>query len=174
MGDILDKLKGGDLRSIGKADEVVVEILKDETLFAEVFQGVFNQEAVVRMRASDVLEKVSRIHPGYLQCVKRQLIEVVSNIEQQEVRWHVAQMLPRLELQANEIVEVLDILIGWLKNSKSNIVKVNSIQALADIAEQHNEYKLFVVRNIEEAMLGTSSAVINRGKKLLEKLNAKW
>ena len=38
MSGILYKLKGGDLRSIGKSGEVVQDIL-DPRLFGEVFEG---------------------------------------------------------------------------------------------------------------------------------------
>jgi len=38
MTDILSKLKGGDLRSKGKSEEVVADILKHPFLFGEVFR----------------------------------------------------------------------------------------------------------------------------------------
>jgi hypothetical protein len=40
MSDILHKLKCGDLRSIGKADEVVQDILNKPSLFKKVFKGM--------------------------------------------------------------------------------------------------------------------------------------
>ncbi len=50
MGRILQKLKGGDLRSIGRAEEVVQDILNNPVLFAEVFEGMLDNELLVRMR----------------------------------------------------------------------------------------------------------------------------
>ena len=50
MSQILQKLKGGDLRSIGRADEVVQDILENPALFGEVFEGMFNDDPRVRMR----------------------------------------------------------------------------------------------------------------------------
>lgn len=88
--NLLLKLKSGDLRSIGKADEVVQDILNDPSLFKEVFEGMLNKDPVIRMRSADAIEKVSVKHPEYLQPFKSKLINHVSKIEQQEVRWHVA------------------------------------------------------------------------------------
>lgn len=61
MSDILSKLKGGDLRSKGKSEEVVADILNQPFLFGEVFEGMLNDDPVVRMRAADAIEKVSRL-----------------------------------------------------------------------------------------------------------------
>jgi len=63
---ILDKLRGGDLRSIGRADEVVENILAKPPLFDDVFKGLYTS-ACVRMRSADVIEKVTRRHPEYLE-----------------------------------------------------------------------------------------------------------
>ncbi|MCW4033467.1 MAG: hypothetical protein NWF08_08790 [Candidatus Bathyarchaeota archaeon] len=58
MDQILKKLKGGDLRSIGKADEVVEDIIKNPRLFGEIFKGMLDDDPIVRMRSADALEKV--------------------------------------------------------------------------------------------------------------------
>lgn len=171
MSNIIDKLKSGDLRSIGKVKEVVENILQDNALFEAVFNAISNEDAGVRMRASDAIEKVSRVCPQNLQPFKHELIHVISKIEQQEVRWHVAQMLPRLALEGNEIAQVVDLLTSWADNSKSNIVKVNSLQSLADLAETYVEYNPFVKTKIEELMVIGSAAIRSRGKKLLKTLN---
>lgn len=55
MTDSLNKLKGGDLRSKGKSEEVVDDILKQPLLFGEVFNGMLNDDPVVRMRAADAI-----------------------------------------------------------------------------------------------------------------------
>ena len=92
MDEILDKLKGGDRRSIGRANEVVVDVLDDPSLFGAVFEGMLSDDPLVRMRAADAIEKITAKHPDYLQPYKEILIEQVARSEQQEVRWHVAQL----------------------------------------------------------------------------------
>ncbi len=60
MTDILEKLRGGDLRSIGQANEVAQEIKTNSALFEAVFSGLYDSDPVVRMRSSDVIEKVTK------------------------------------------------------------------------------------------------------------------
>jgi hypothetical protein len=83
--NILDKLKGGDLRSIGRSDEVVNDILNEPGLFEDVFNGISNPDPIIRMRAADVIEKVSFNHPEYLEPYKTRLISEMTKIDQHEV-----------------------------------------------------------------------------------------
>jgi len=173
MKKIIKKLKGEDLRSIGKVQEVVLEILENPSLFDEVFRGIVYNDPVVRMRASDAIEKVSRLHPEYLAPYKYELIKELSRIEQQEVRWHVAQMFSYLELEEVERKEIIELLASWLDSEKSKIVKVNSMQTLASFAEKDDKNRPFIIQKIKEAMDDGSPALINRGNKLLSKLRSK-
>jgi hypothetical protein len=60
MNKKYNKLQGGDLRSVGKAEEVVQEVLENPSLFTDVFEGMVSDDSVVRMRSADVIEKVAR------------------------------------------------------------------------------------------------------------------
>jgi len=128
MGKTLQKLKGGDLRSIGRVEEVVQDILNNPALFREVFDGMLSEDPRVRMRSADALEKVSSRHPKYLQPFKSRLICEISQIEQQEVRWHVAQMFSYLEVSMQERVKIVRILLFYLDADRSRIVKVCPIR----------------------------------------------
>jgi len=167
--DILKKLAGGDRRSIGRASEVVADVLDDPALFEVVFHGMLGDDPVVRMRAADAVEKITARHPEYLQPYKTKLIQQVSKIEQQEVRWHVAQMIPRLELSGEERKVVVEILLGYL-HDESKIVKTFSMQALADLAERDASLRSQVIPLLEEITKTGSPAMKSRGRKLLEKL----
>ena len=170
MGRILQKLKGGDLRSIGRAEEVVQDILNNPVLFAEVFEGMLDDDPLVRMRSADALEKVSSKHPEYLQPLKNRLIREVSPVRQQEVRWHVAQMFSYLEADKAERDEIVRILLFYLDADRSRIVKVCSIQALADLAERDESIRPTIVRRLQEVIASGSPAMANRAKKLLPRL----
>jgi len=170
MTYILTKLKGGDLRSKGKSEEVVDDILKEPLLFGEVFEGMLNDDSVVRMRAADAIEKVSRLHPEYLKEYKKRLIHEVSKIDQQEVRWHVAQMFSCLELNNTEKELIVDLLFSWLEKSNSNIVRVNSMQTLSDLAEENRELRSLFLEKLQEIIENGSPSMVSRGKKLIKKL----
>ena len=168
----MKKLKGGDRRSIGRANEVVDDVLGDPALFDAVFQGMFNDDPVVRMRAADAIEKITERHPEYLRPYKTALLRQVAAVEQQEVRWHVAQMIPRLELSEEEHRQAIEILWGYLAD-KSNIVKTFSMQALADLAAGDAVLLPQVLELLEELADTGSPAVQKRGRKLLKKLKSK-
>ena len=169
MPNILKKLAGGDRRSIGQVAKVVDEVIGQPALFETVFKAMLADDPVVRMRAADSVEKISKTHPHYLQPYKDLLINQVAAVDQQEVRWHVAQLLPRLSLNLRERETVVEILFGYLQD-KSNIVKTFSLQSLADFAQEDDSLRRKVVAVIEEMVQEGSPAVINRGKKLLAKL----
>jgi HEAT repeat protein len=128
MNDILGKLKGGDRRSIGKSGEAVEDIAKTPALFADLFAGLFDPDPVIRMRAADAVEKSTRDSPELLRPWKRALLEQVSILQDNEVRWHVAQLIPRLSLTPSEQEKAVQILMGYL-NDESSIVKTFSMQA---------------------------------------------
>ena len=171
MSSILKKLKGGDLRSIGRSEEVVQDILDNPTLFSEVFEGMLDDDPLVRMRSADALEKASSKHPDYVQPFKDRLINEVSQVRQQEVRWHVAQMFSYLEVNKAERNEIVRILISYLETEKSRIVKVFSLQTLFNLAQKNKAIRPRVIKKLEETIESGSPAMKNRAEKLLNKLS---
>jgi hypothetical protein len=172
LNPILTKLVGTNRRSIGKSNEVVVEVIADPSLFKIIFEGMNCNDPVLRMRCADAVEKITIHYPEYLVPYKQQLINEISKINQHEVRWHVAQLFSRLDLTNDERSAVLDILSDYLKD-KSKIVKTFSMQALADIAEQDKGLRSSIIKKLEVLTQEGSPAMKSRGRKLLSKLKGK-
>jgi hypothetical protein len=149
--------------------EVVAEVLDNPALFAAVFDGMLSQDPIVRMRSADAVEKISARHPDYLRPFKAALIHQVSRSQQQEVRWHVAQMLPRLDLSPEERATAVDILLGYLED-RSKIVKTFSMQALADLAEEDARLRPRIITLLNDLIAAGSPAMVSRGRKLLKRL----
>jgi len=169
MANILSRLRGGDRRSIGKVNEVVAAVRKKPDLFKDLVNGLFDENPVVRMRAADAMEKISLDNPQSLQPFKTELIRLAQQTQQQELRWHTAQMIPRLKLTPKERATVTDILFDYL-NDKSKIVVTFAIQALSDLALTKGDASARVIRAIEKLTRTGSPAIQSRGKKLLPKL----
>jgi HEAT repeat protein len=170
MDQILEKLRGGDRRSIGRSNEVVADVLKDPSLFETIFNGMLHEDPIIRMRAADAIEKITAKHPEYLLLYKQKLIQTVAKSTQQEVRWHVAQMLPRLPLTDEERANAVEILLDYL-NDKSNIVKTFAMQALTDFAMRDANLRPQVILLLEDLTGAGSPAMKSRGRKLLATLN---
>lgn len=169
MHRLLRKLTGGDRRSIGRVDEVVADVLETPSLFNILFKGMTCESPIICMRSADAVEKISAQHPEYLQPFKAQLIQQVAKSQQQEVRWHVAQMLPRLDLNPEERQAAIQILLGYL-DDQSKIVKTFSMQALADLAEEDVDLRPRVIALLEELARAGSPAMKSRGRKLLQRM----
>lgn len=169
--NIEQMLAGGDMRSIGNANKVVKKVLADQRLFAKLFACLSHDDPRVRMRSADALEKVTQEQPELLQTYKKQLLEQIAQIEQQEVEWHVAQMIPRLDLEPKDMSNVREILDTYLKTTQSNIVRVMSLQAFADLALQGKLRRDEAVREIERyAEIINTPSVQARSRKLLKQL----
>ena len=169
MHPILEKLKGGDRRSIGRANEVVRQVLRTPALFGELFKGMLSTDPVLRMRAADAVEKVSAQRADLIQPYKRRLLREIANIDQQEVRWHVAQMIPRLHLTPTERARAAGILFAYL-SLKSKIVRTFALQALVSLSYNDPGLRRRVTEVLHEVVESGSPAIKARGRKLLEQV----
>ncbi len=170
MDNIIDMLSKGDLRQKGYSEKVVEIVLKDNSLFPILIGAIEHDDAGVRMRASDAVEKLTREKPELLSSYKDNLLKYASQANQQEVRWHLAQVLPRLELTERDRGLLFDIMSSYL-NDNSRIVVTFSMQALADIAQQDASYLPKVVPIIKKLNKTGTPAMISRSRKLLKQLN---
>lgn len=170
--NILKILSGGDRRSIGRAEEVAGEVLANPLLFKELVRGMASDDPIIRMRAADAAEKVTVHNPALLEPHKKKILNIIARIDQQEVRWHVAQMISRIPWNAVERKKVAALLNVYLSD-KSSIVRTFAMQALADIALQDSRLRASIVRKIEELTASGTPAMKSRGRKLLPVLKKK-
>src|SRR5579871_4969488 len=98
--DVLDLLAGDDRRSIGASDAVAALVLKEPGFFPRLIEGMWSPNKVLAMRAADAAEKVSLKRPEWLKPYARELLGLMAETEQAELRWHLAIMSPHLELPA--------------------------------------------------------------------------
>lgn len=139
MKDFVNLLSGGDLRSIGKSNSVVSLIVNQQD-FDELFKLIFLDDQLLVMRAIDAIEKITLKHPNYLNKHKREILELSSVAYDKELKWHLAQLIPRLPLDPIELSKAWETLTNWALDKKnSRIVRVNSIQGLFDMQKKHNE-----------------------------------
>ena len=196
---ILGQLEGGDRRSVGRADEVAALVSRNPKLFPRLFAGLWSDDPLVRMRATDAAEKVTRTAPQLLQPYKAELLgllaesalgepefvesdqqpvqkrvrrsskQVVQQPIQQEVRWHLAVMVPRLKLIPAEAQRVASQLTVYLED-RSSIVKTFALQGLWELAQQHASVRPLVLELLERAARSGTPAMRARSRKLLAHL----
>jgi len=134
--NLLEKLSGGDLRSIGKVDLIVNEI-QNQNDFDILFDCLHSGNRLIVMRAADAVEKITIRHTDYLRGHKKEILGFCKCAENIEFKWHLALLLPRLSLSKNEYNHVWETLSSWLLDpQESKIVRANSIQALFELSKQ--------------------------------------
>jgi hypothetical protein len=104
-----------------------------------------------------------------LQPFKSKLVGLAQQTRQQELRWHLAQMIPRLDLTPQETTSVTDVFVDYLWDD-SKIVVTFAMQALHDLAVKKGRVSTRVLSALENLTHTGSPAIMARGKKLLPKL----
>jgi hypothetical protein len=141
MKNIDDILKGGDLRSIGKANEIVKEV-NNQNDFDILFKGLFHTDRKVVMRSADAIEKITLTRPMLLTSHKKDILELCANAKHIELKWHLALLVSRLALTSDETGKVWNCLTEWATSkTESKIVRVNSVQGLFNLLQKNMELK---------------------------------
>ncbi len=168
MNKFLDILKGGDLRSIGKANDAITMVTSQET-FDELFTGLHSPDRKVVMRSADAIEKITAHNHNYLHKHKQALLNILQIAKDIELKWHVALLVTRLDLTEKECKQIWDILTQWATDgNESKIVRVNSIQGLFNLVQMRPGFTqsfYSTISHIEKEKIPSLNARIRKIKK---------
>ena len=128
---------------------------------------LWHENPVVRMRAADAADKTSVKRPEVLQRYKHQLLGLLGETEQIEVRWHLAQMIPRLQLTARESHRAADFLRHYL-DDRSSIVRTWALNALVELSRHDETLRPEAKPLLGEALHSGSAAMKARARRLLK------
>ncbi len=167
---LLKMLTGGDRRQIGRSNDVVKRVLKKPALFADLFSGLTADDPLVRMRAADAAEKITREKPALLNPHKTALLRLLETTEEQEVAWHAAVMAPRLRLTKKQAARVQDTLESFLE-APSRIQRVMALQGLVDLTAQDSSLLPHVRSLVEDALKIGAPSVRARARHLKAQLD---
>jgi len=138
MHPLLKSLSYGDKRMVKGVEDVVVLVKKDPSLFSILINGISSNNELIAMRSADAIEKLTTNYPEWLNPHKNRLIELISQADQQEVRWHLCQIVPRIPLSKRERKDLIKLFQRFLTD-KSRIVVTFTMQALTDLAGNDKE-----------------------------------
>ena len=131
--------------------------------------GLWSEERVVRLRAADAAEKVTRKFPAWLRPYKKELLGLMAETVEPEIRWHLAVMVPRLPLTENDRQMVFSALCKYLEDS-SSLVRTFALQGLADLAAGTPAIQPKVMEMLRLATRSGSAAMKARSRKLLKEM----
>ncbi len=167
-------ITGGHTNYLGRAKEVLDATLVDRSRLEELFECLNNDDAWVRMRAIDSIEKVCRVHPEWLEPYTELLLTELSQRSQASIQWHLAEIFTQIKLTSEQEKRA----ITWLTERCNDpaidwIVAANCMDALAHFTR----LGLFPVNTIKAILRRMQShrskAVNKRATKLLDQFSPK-
>lgn len=164
---------GGKTNSLGRAAEVVKIVLRDQSRLKELYDCVFVDDAWVRMRAIDSIEKVCRVHPDWLEPYVDRFSKDLATSTQPSIQWHLAEIYGEVQLTPQQ----KQFAIKWLKKKLASsdadwIVAANSMKTFAQFAQDGSVSRRELIEALQMQQHHASKAVVKRATKLLEELAA--
>ena len=89
---------GGKTNSLGRTSEVITLVLNDKIRLNELYECLFDEDAWVRMRAADALEKICREQPEWLEPFIDKIQISLFRSTQASIQWHLAQIYRKVSL----------------------------------------------------------------------------
>jgi hypothetical protein len=111
---LLSILVGGDLRSDGRSNEVVDQVLADPGLLPDLMKGLYVDDDVVRGRTADALEKVARIHHHLYVPYLPLLLRKARTDDVYMVRFHLAMIFGYVEVDEEMKLTIVETLTKLL------------------------------------------------------------
>lgn len=171
MGGIRDTLSGGTRTSVGQADQVIAKMIKAPAGLSEVYKLFLDQDPVIAMRASYVAMRVAEQKPESVKPFTKDLLKNLELYTQQEVRWHIPQLLVHLDLTKAQKRRAYEVIMNWAETDKSKIVGYYGFQAAADFAETDSELLQDFIPRIRKANETGAKSIQNRCKKIAKQLH---
>lgn len=167
-----DQLGGGDPRSLGEVPDVVAAVVNSRDQLPELFECLFHDDAVVRMRSADALEKVARVRPVWLQPFVERLLGEVAAIDQPSVQWHLAQLLAEVPLDAGQRRRAVDLLKVNLENATDWLVLNLTMDSLTSLAGEDAALRSWLVPVLLRRCADPRPSVAKRANRCLARLRS--
>lgn len=170
MSAVREKLTGGTRTSVGSADEIIQKLLKNSAGLPAIYDLFLDEDPVVAMRASYVAMKVAEQKPESVEPFAKLLLKNLDLYTQQEVRWHVPQLLAHLKLTLAQKRKAYEVLMEWSETDKSKIVGYYCLQTAANFAESDDKLLHDFIPRLKKLNKTGAKSIQNRCKKIAKQL----
>lgn len=166
-----DILAVGKTNSLGRSDEVVRAVLADPSTLDELYQCLYENDAWLRMRAIDSIEKVCRVHPEWLKPYIDRLFDEFGDHTQPSIQWHIAEIVTEVDLMPSQKVRAINWLVERLQDPAVDwIVAANCMNALVYFTNNDSFDKDELIPLLKKQQSHKSNSVVKRATKLLDAL----
>jgi hypothetical protein len=164
-------MHGRNRRARMGADEAAAAASRDPRLFAALIDAMRSTDTLLAARSAEAADRASADNPALLEPHKRDLLGRLAQIDEREVRWHVAQMLPRLRLEGAERERAVDLVVGWLEGRDGGaMAAAGGFESLAVLADGDPHLLEAVKPVLERHANGGPPAVRARARSVLAEL----
>lgn len=163
---ILDIIRGGDKRSLKGVDETVQLVLANPEKLSELYNCLFYDDEIVKMRASDALEKICRQRPDLLEPYLDKLIDDVAQVKQPSIQWHLAQIFSEVKLSSRQKESAIKIMRDNLDKMDDWIVVNLTLESLANFVRKGDISETEFGMILEKFQRSRHKSVVSRVGKL--------
>ena len=161
MNILLERLKGGDIRSDGEANDVAADVLNHPELFEQLYAGFAVTDDVVRGRSAHALEQVSRSKPALFLPNLDRLVAQSTEDPLPMVRWHVVMIFANLSIY-EEKLDMMTPALFVLLDDDSVFVRSWAISSLTIIGRCYPYYCGKVIEKVKPLRADSSIAIQTR------------
>ncbi len=166
-----DDLSGGTRISVGQAPAAIEQVARSPEILNEIYDLFLDDEPVVAMRSSYVAMNVAEADPESTWGHKKKVLRDLPRYVQQEVRWHIPQLLIHMNLTHTERRKAYGTVMEWSETDKSKIVAYYGLEAAAQFAEVDETLKSDFVPRLRKLNQRGAASVSNRCRKISKRLN---
>jgi hypothetical protein len=154
-----------------RSSEVAELVLAKPRRVGQLIECLWDEDPGIANRAADALERATYHRPKLAQAWKEALIGLMAEAEQNKLRWNLALLVPRLELNVAEARRAAAVLRTYLDDPGS-IVKTAGMHGLAGLTRHDPELLPEVVDMLRILSRAGTPAMRARGRILLKRLEA--
>jgi len=162
---IRELLSGGDRRSIAQSSRVRAMIERNPSLVGELAALTRDEDWLVGQRALDLLEKLARDHPGWVEAHKTVFIGGAPESDKWEVRLQVVRALPLFRWTPTQQRRVEAILIENL-TCPQTFVRAWALDGLATLAQRRPRLRPIVEQHLHAFERSSSKALQARARNI--------
>jgi len=162
---IRELLSGGDRRSIAQSSRVRAMIERNPSLVGELAALTRDEDWLVGQRALDLLEKLARDHPGWVEAHKTVFIGGAPESDKWEVRLQVVRALPLFRWTPTQQRRVEAILIENLTFPQT-FVRAWALDGLATLAQRRPRLRPIVEQHLHAFERSSSKALQARARNI--------
>ena len=161
----------------GRSCEVADLVLSKPRKIEQLIECLWDEDPGTANRAADALERAANQRPKLAQPWKSELIGLMAEAKQNKLRWNLALLVPRLQLDVREARRAAAALRTYLDDQSSlahsgSIVKTAAMHGLATLTRHDPESISEVVEMLRILSRSGTPAMRARGRILLKQFEA--